>query len=110
MVIIKNFSVFKSKPSENDKLPTHILSTKIGEDYVTIGSAWTKDSTNGKYLSAKLQDAWVSTEDKTKSRRSLVIVFEDDLIELQRLAKVEDSKVIDPKDGRDVTPDESNPF
>lgn len=52
---ITNFSVFKVKDHSGDpKKPTHKLSTKIGEEFVYIGSAWTKDSTNGKFLSCSL--------------------------------------------------------
>jgi hypothetical protein len=99
MNIIKNFAIFKAKPNENTKLPTHSISAKIGDEYVVIGGCWTKDGTNSKYLSAKLSDAWVNTEDNTKSRKSYVIVAEEDLIELKRLAKVEDESFIDPKTG-----------
>ena len=44
---LKNFSVFKAKPNTNEKLPTHVLSSKIGEEYINIGGAWTNDSVNG---------------------------------------------------------------
>lgn len=108
----KNFSIFKSKPSDNDKLPTHTLSMKIGEEYVTMGGAWTKDSANGKYLSVKLQDAWVNTQDNTKTRKGYVIVAEDDLNALyEHLEGLKGTeRVIDPIDNRDLTPDDSNPF
>lgn len=100
---MKNFSIFKNKPSDNEKLPTHTISMKIGEEYVNIGACWTKDSTNGKFLSCKLSDAWVDSKDNTKSRKSYVIVAEEE-IELPK------EPVIDPKDGRDLTPNEDNPF
>lgn len=79
MQIIKNFSIFKNKPSENEKVPTHSLSTKIGESYVNIGSAWTKEGKNGKFLSAQLVKAYVDHTDNTKTRKSIVLVFEEDL-------------------------------
>lgn len=101
MTYIKNFSIFKQDNKGNEKLPTHGISTKIGEEYVNIGACWTKDSTKGKYLSCKLSDAWVDSKDNTKSRKSYVIVAEEE---------IELPKIVDPKDGRDVTPDESNPF
>jgi len=90
MIIIKNFSVFRSKPSENEKAPTHRLSAKIGEKYETIGSAWTKTSPKGdKFLSAKLMDAYIDHTDNAKSRRSIVLCFEEDLRVLAKLAEVE---------------------
>ena len=55
---MKNFSIFKRKASDNEKAPTHDISTKIGEDYVIVGACWTKDSKGGKFLSCKLQDAY----------------------------------------------------
>lgn len=55
---MKNFSIFKQDNKGDDKKPTHTISTKVGEEFVTIGVCWTKDSTNGKYLSCKLQDVY----------------------------------------------------
>ena len=89
MQIIKNFSVFRNKPSDNEKVPTHSLSAKVGEAYVNIGSAWTKEGKNGKFLSAQLAKVYVDHTDNTKSRKSVVLVFEEDLKELHRLAEVE---------------------
>lgn len=90
MIIIKNFSIFKKKPSENEKAPSHGLSTKIGSEFVEIGSAWTKSTSKGdKYLSAQLAKAWVDHTDSSKTRKSFVIVSEEDLKELHRLAGVE---------------------
>lgn len=56
--MIKNFSIFKQDNKGDDKKPTHTISTKVSEEFVTIGCCWTKDSTNGKYLSCKLQDVY----------------------------------------------------
>lgn len=107
--MIKNFSIFKQDNKGNEKLPTHGISTKIGEEYVNIGACWTKDSTKGKYLSCKLSDVWVDSKDNTKSRKSYVIVSEEELYEIAQRAELEE-KIVDPKDGRDLTPDDSNPF
>lgn len=74
--MIKNFSIFKNKPSDNEKLPTHSISAKIGEEYVTIGACWTKEAKNGKYLSCKLQDVYVDHTDRTKTRKGFAIVDE----------------------------------
>ncbi len=109
MNTIKNFAIFKAKQNENTKLPTHSISAKIGDEYVVIGGCWTKDGNNGKFLSAKLSDAWVNTEDNTKSRKSYVIVAEEDLIELQKLASAQDKKLIDPMSGLDLS-DRDNIF
>lgn len=90
MLQIKNFSIFKSKPSDNEKLPTHRLSAKVGDNYVDIGACWTKTSSKGdKFLSAKLADVYVDHTDNTKSRKGIVLVYEDDLKELAKLAGVE---------------------
>ena len=67
----------KAKPSDNPKLPTHVISTKIGEEFVNIGACWTKDMKNGgKFLSCKLSDAWVDSKDNTKSRRGFSIIMD----------------------------------
>lgn len=86
ITIIKNFSVFRRKPSDNEKAPTHSLSAKIGDEFVDIGGAWTKEGKAGKYLSAQLAKAWVDHIDKSKTRKSIVMVFEEDLIELHKKA------------------------
>lgn len=99
----KNFSIFKKDNKGDDKKPTHSISMKVGDDYVEVGACWTKDSTNGKYLSCKLSDAWVNAKDSTKSRKAYMIVAEDE-IELPK------EKLIDPSDGRDLTPTEDIPF
>lgn len=78
--MIKNFSIFKNKPSDNEKLPTHSISAKIGEEYVTIGACWTKESTNGKYLSCKLQDTYVDHTDRTKTKKGFAIADEKQIL------------------------------
>ncbi len=83
MNIIKSFSVFKARASENEKAPSHTLSAKIGEEYVNVGSAWTKTTAKGdKFLSAQLAKVFVDHTDNTKSRKSVVLVFEEDLAKL----------------------------
>lgn len=77
---IKNFSIFKNKPSDNEKLPTHSISAKIGEEYVTIGGCWTKEGKSGKYLSCKLQDVWVDHSDRTKCRKGYAIADEKKIV------------------------------
>lgn len=74
--MIKNFSIFKNKASENEKLPTHSISAKIGEEYVTIGACWTKEGKGGKYLSCKLQDVYVDKNDRTKTKKGYAIADE----------------------------------
>ena len=73
---IKHFSIFKNKEVKNDKMPTHSISTKIGEEFVNIGACWTKDSKGGKYLSCKLQDVYVDHTDRTKIKKGFAIVEE----------------------------------
>lgn len=101
----QNFSVFKAKPSDNEKLPTHALSMKLGEEFVNIGGAWTRDASTGKYLSCKLADAWVNSEDNTKSREGFVIVRASDLDKLEKIVKqkeLDDIPMID-SDGRELS-------
>lgn len=74
--MIKNFSIFKNKPSDNEKLPTHSISAKIGEEYVNIGACWTKEGKGGKFLSCKLQDVYVDHTDRTKTKKGFAIVDE----------------------------------
>ncbi|MEI6532473.1 MAG: DUF736 family protein [Candidatus Roizmanbacteria bacterium] len=89
MLQIKNFSIFRVKEQKNDKSPTHRLSCKIGEEYISIGSAWTKETKTGdKFLSVKLSDIFTDHTDNTKSRKGIVLVYEDDLKELAKLAGV----------------------
>lgn len=95
--MIKNFSIFKQDNKGNEKMPTHGISTKIGDEYVTIGACWTKDSKTGKYLSCKLQDAWVNTQDNTKGRKSYIISEEKEVYYIPQ------DKVIDPISGRDLS-------
>lgn len=82
MIKIKNFAIFKNKPSENEKAPSHALSAKIGEQYLNIGSAWTKEGKSGKFLSVQLSNAYVDHTDNTRSRKSVVLIFEEDLAKL----------------------------
>lgn len=74
--MIKNFSIFKNKPSDNEKFPTHTISAKYGEDYVNIGACWTKEGKGGKFLSCKLQDVYVDHTDRTKSKKGFAIADE----------------------------------
>ena len=90
MIIIKNFNIFRNKKSDNEKAPTHRISIKVGESYADAGAAWTKISPKGdKFLSVKLADAYVDHTDKSKIRKGIVLVFEEDLKELATLAGVE---------------------
>ena len=77
---IKNFSIFRAKESKSDKSPTHNISAKIGEEYVNIGACWTKEGKAGKYLSCKLQDAYVDHTDRTKSRIGVSITDDRNII------------------------------
>lgn len=78
--MIKNFSIFKNKPSENETAPTHTISAKIGEEYVNVGACWTKEGKRGKFLSCKLQDPYKDHTDNTKSRKGFAIAEEGDII------------------------------
>ena len=72
---MKNFSIFRNKPSENPKAPTHIISLKIGEKYEKVGACWSKDMKDGqKYLSCMLQDVYVDHTDRSKSKTGFSIV------------------------------------
>ena len=97
--MIKHFSIFKNKPSDNEKLPTHSISAKYGDEYVTIGGCWTKEGKGGKYLSCKLQDAWVDHTDRTKTRKGFAIADEK---LIKEAVGVEDTPV-DPE----LPPDEA---
>lgn len=95
--MINSFSIFKNEPTDNPKSPTHSISAKIGEEYRTIGKCWTKDGAKGKFLSCQLSDVY---QDKPG--------YEIELKLPQTNKPV--VKVIDPANGRDLTPDDSNPF
>jgi len=93
--MLKFFSIFKNKPSDNDKLPTHTISANVGTkenpEYVNIGACWTKEGDKGKYLSCKLQDAWVDHTDRTKTRKGFAISDE-------KLIQKEDEDTEQPPD------------
>lgn len=72
---INNFSIFKKKPSDNEKAPTHGMSTKIGEAFVEIGACWTKKSAKGdSYLSCSLQKEYKDHTDPSKSKKGFAII------------------------------------
>ena len=77
---MKNFSIFKLKSSENEKYPTHTISFNVGTkenpEYITGGACWTKEGKGGKFLSCKLQDAYVNSADRTKTKKGFTIVDE----------------------------------
>ena len=78
----KNFSIFKNKPSENEKAPTHRISMKVGDEYISIGACWSKQSNNGeKYLSCKLQDIYVDHTNQSKSKKGFAIVNEKTIVQ-----------------------------
>lgn len=89
ITIIKNFSIFRGKETDNEKLPSHKINTKIGDSFVEIGSCWTKEGKNGKYLSGRLATAYINERDRTKSRKAVVMVFEEDLVELFKKVGIE---------------------
>ena len=106
-----NFAIFKADNKGNEKLPTHAINMKVGEKYQNIGGCWTKDGQNGKFLSAQIAKSWKGEEGK--SREGFVIVPESELDRLE--AKIQElmgtEKIIDPTDGRDLTPNaEDIPF
>lgn len=83
MKTFKNFSIFRSKPSDNEKAPTHRISSKDGEVFLDVGACWTKDTAKGdKFLSCSLNNIYVDHTDKTMSRDGFVIVLEKDLNKL----------------------------
>lgn len=87
----KNFSIFKSKPNDNEKAPTHRMSMKNegSEIFLDIGACWTKETKAGdRFLSAKLSDIYVDHTDKIKSRRGYVIVDEQELEKMENEIKI----------------------
>lgn len=109
----KNFSIFRKKNTLKENSPTHTISTKDGEEFIEIGSCWTKDYINGKFLSCQLSKAWVNDKDNTKSRKSYVIVAEEDLNNLIEIASGIVKKNVERVitfDGRDVTPSDMDMF
>lgn len=51
--MITSFAIFKAE-KKSEKSPDYTISAKIGEKYVTIGGAWIKDGTKGKFFSCQL--------------------------------------------------------
>lgn len=93
--MIKNFSIFKRKASDNEKAPSHDISAKIGEEYVTIGACWTKESKGGKYLSCKLQDAYVDHTDRTKTKKGFAIADERTIAVKEQIEAPQEAQIDD---------------
>jgi len=53
---LTNFSIFKNLKKEKESQPDYTITTKIGEEYKTIGAGWIKEGKNGKYISCKVDD------------------------------------------------------
>lgn len=107
----------RARPSDNPKLPTHSISVKVGDEFITIGACWTKNMKNGgKFLSCKLQDAWVNAQDNTKTRKGFGIVPEpgaepgaEPVAEpVAEAVPGEDHTAIDPDTGVDLN--DNSPF
>jgi uncharacterized protein (DUF736 family) len=51
---MKQFLIFKND-KKNDKEPDYKLRAKVGEEFIEIGGAWTREGKNGsKYISCQL--------------------------------------------------------
>lgn len=74
--MINNFSIFKLKEQKSEKSPTHTISARVGEEYVQIGSAWTKKGNNGVYLSCQLSKPF--TKDSGEKYDGYVILSDSD--------------------------------
>lgn len=80
--MIKQFIIKKNTiESKNPKAPTHVLIAKVKDEWVNIGSGWSKQNEKGdKYLSCALQNVWVDHTDRTKSRVGFAIANEKDIM------------------------------
>ena len=96
--MITSFSIWKIEYKDGEKKeksPDYRLTTKAGEEWVEIGAAWKKTTTDGKpYISCKLatpykeKSGYQITEDKPDIRvqeedrgiRAEEITFEDPLL------------------------------
>lgn len=75
---IKEIMIFKSKPSDNPKAPSHRVMARIGDDLVSVGGAWTNESKKdgSKYLTVKFQNAYKDHTDESKSRKGFHIAVD----------------------------------
>jgi uncharacterized protein (DUF736 family) len=69
--MIKEIMIFRSKPSDNPKAPSHRVMARVGDTLVELGAAWTQESKKdgSKYLSVKLRDEYKDHTDAQKSRK-----------------------------------------
>jgi len=70
---MKEFIIFRNKPSDNPKAPTHRIMAKIGDTLTEIGAGWQKEKNGNKYLSCKLRDIYKDHTDSSKSRNGYSI-------------------------------------
>ena len=57
--MIQNFTITVMDNNGNENLPTRKISTKIGDNFVQVGSGWVKkDKNNNPFISCKLKDEY----------------------------------------------------
>lgn len=57
--MIQNFTITVMDNNGNENLPTRKISTKIGDNFVQVGSGWVKKDKNGNpFISCKLKDEY----------------------------------------------------
>lgn len=52
--MIQNFNIFRNTKKQKDTQPDYLLSAKIGDKFVPIGSAWLNEKDGTKFFSVSL--------------------------------------------------------
>jgi len=61
--MIKNFTITKQDNQGKDNLPNRKISTKIGDNFIQIGSGWVKNDKNGNpFISGQLKNEFVKDD------------------------------------------------
>ncbi len=87
--MIKEIMIFKSKPNDNPKAPSHRVMARVGDDLVSVGGAWTNESKKdgSRYLTVKFQEPYKDHTDASKSRKGFHVAVDGAKVELEDQAE-----------------------
>lgn len=99
--MINNFTIFKQDNQGNEKLPTHTISAKIGDNYAQIGSGWTKVGQKGNFLSCQLntENRSYTTKDGTTVNLEAYVMITKEEFEFLKNCEKRVEMLTSPTDG-----------